>query len=94
MGVVSGDERGHVRGGGEGGVDLGGVARFAVVEPAEGEFETVGATAALEGQIGEVVDFGVGGRGCGGGVVVVVVVVEEVARGQGVGGVELAQVGG
>ena len=69
--VARGDEGGGVGGGGEGGVDVRGEARFAVVEPGEGEFETVGSAAALEGQIGEVVNLGIRVRGF--------VVVEEVA---------------
>ncbi len=82
---MPGDQSGQVRRRGEGGVDLPRVARRAVVGPAEVELEAVAAAAALEGQIGEVVDVG---RGLlfGGGV-------EEVVGGEGVAGVEAAEVG-
>ena len=46
---MRGDGGGHVGGCGEGGVDLGGVAVRAVVDPAEGEFKGVASAAALEG---------------------------------------------
>lgn len=59
---MGGDEAGQVRRRGEGGVDLGRVAGGAVVGPGEVELEAVGAAAALEGQVGQVVDLVAGGR--------------------------------
>ena len=47
-------EGGEVVGGGVAGVDVAGKAPAALVDPAEGEFETVAPAAALEGRVGEV----------------------------------------
>lgn len=47
-------EGGEVVGGGVAGVDVAGEAPAALVDPAEGEFETVAPAAALEGRVGEV----------------------------------------
>ncbi len=84
-----GDQSGQVRRRCEGGVDLPRVARRAVVGPAEVQLEAVAAAAALEGQIGQVMDVAggllFGGRGGG--------AVEEVVGGEGVAGVEAAEVG-
>ncbi len=82
---MGGDLGGEVGGCIEGVTDLGGVAVLAVEDPGEGEFEAVAAAAALQGQVCEVVDFGVGIGGC-------VVGVEEVGSGEGVCSVELAHI--
>lgn len=79
---VGGDVLGEAGGDGEGVVDLGGEAGGAVVDPGESEFEGVASTAALEGEVCEVPDFGVLGHG-----------VEEVVCGEGVGAVEFGEVG-
>ena len=53
---MAGDEGGEVSGRRERGVDLARVAQTAVVDPAEVEFQTVASPAALQCQIGQVVD--------------------------------------
>lgn len=85
-----GDERGKVGSCGEGALDLRGVAGFAVIDPAEGELEAIAAAAALQREVGEVIDV-CGERGRrrgrrGGGM-------EKIRGRESVSGVELAEIG-